>query len=76
MGFEDQKLEREKSFNGYQLNRELYELAAPNAITLHCLPMIRGMEITSEMADGPMSALFQQSENRLHAQKALLIGLL
>ncbi len=76
MGFEQQEEEREKAFDGYQVNEKLHALAAPGAIILHCLPMIRGKEITDAMADGPSSALFQQSENRLHAQKALLAGLL
>lgn len=77
MGFEKQKAERERAFAGYQLNRKLFKLAAPGAIALHCLPMVRGLEITDEIADDPeVSALFQQSENRLHAQKALLLTLL
>jgi ornithine carbamoyltransferase len=76
MGFENEKDEREQAFEGYQINDELYSHAAPNAAILHCLPMIRGKEITDSMADHPNSALFRQSENRLHAQKALLVGLL
>lgn len=76
MGFEAEEADREKAFEGYQLNEELYALAAPNAIVMHCLPMVRGKEISDAMADHENSALFRQSENRLHAQKALLIGLL
>lgn len=76
MGFEAESEKREQAFQGYQLNAELHALAAPDAILMHCLPMVRGKEITSEMADHPRSALFVQSENRLHAQKALLLGLL
>jgi ornithine carbamoyltransferase len=76
MGFESEEADREKAFEGYQLNEELYALAAPNAIVMHCMPMVRGKEISETMADHPNSALFRQSENRLHAQKALLIGLL
>lgn len=76
MGFEAEEHDREKAFEGYQLNEELYSHAAPNAIVMHCLPMVRGKEISDAMADHENSALFRQSENRLHAQKALLIGLL
>jgi ornithine carbamoyltransferase len=76
MGFEKQEAEREKAFEGYQVNDALLAGASPNVIALHCLPMIRGKEITDSVADGPRSALFAQSENRLHAQKALLLGLL
>jgi ornithine carbamoyltransferase len=76
MGFEDRKKDREKAFSGYQLNAKLMSLANPAAIAMHCLPMIREREITTEVADGPASELFNQSENRLHSQKALLIGLL
>lgn len=76
MGFESEEADREKAFEGYQLNEELYSYAAPNAIMMHCMPMVRGKEISEGAADHPNSALFRQSENRLHAQKALLIGLL
>jgi ornithine carbamoyltransferase len=76
MGFEGEESQREEAFDGYQINAELLALAAPNAIIMHCLPMIRGKEITDEMADHEQSAIFRQSENRLHAQKALLLGLL
>lgn len=76
MGFEAQEDEREKAFEGYQINEALYSLAAPGAVIMHCLPMIRGKEITDAMAEHPGSVLFKQSENRLHAQKALLIGMI
>jgi len=76
MGFEKEEASREAAFRGYQLNKELYARANPNALVMHCLPMIRGKEITGEMADHPNSAIFQQSENRLHAQKALLLTIL
>lgn len=75
MGFEDEKEERLKAFQGYQLNMDLFSKALPNAIALHCLPMVKGLEITEEVVEHPRSALFQQAENRLHAQKALMIGL-
>jgi ornithine carbamoyltransferase len=79
MGFENsdkwESEKRLKSFKNYKLNSELYSMAAPGAIIMHCLPMVRGQEITSEMAEHTNSALFDQAENRLHAQKALLMGL-
>lgn len=75
MGFESEADSRDHAFRGYQLNEKLYALAEKDAIIMHCMPMIRGKEITSALADHPRAVLFQQSENRLHAQKALLIGL-
>lgn len=75
MGFESENAKRLEILKPYQLNLGLFAKAAPNAIVLHCLPMVRGQEITNEVADHPRSALFQQAENRLHAQKALMIGL-
>jgi ornithine carbamoyltransferase len=76
MGFEGNDEERESAFADYQLNETLYAAAAPGAVIMHCLPMLRGKEITDGMADHANSVLFQQSENRLHVQKALLAGLL
>jgi ornithine carbamoyltransferase len=76
MGFEQEETDRDKIFAPYQLNEKLYSHAASGAILMHCMPMIRGKEITDGMADHSRSALFKQSENRLHAQKALLIGLM
>lgn len=67
--------EKAKAFAGYQINAELYKLAAEGAILLHCLPMVKGSEITAEMVEHKNSALFAQAENRLHAQKALLTGI-
>lgn len=75
MGLEAEAKKRMKAFKDFQLNAKLFSLAASNAIALHCLPMVRGQEITSEIVEHPRSALFQQAENRLHAQKALMIGL-
>ena len=60
----------------FQVNGELLSLASPEAIVLHCLPAHRGEEITAEVIDGPASAVWDQAENRLHAQKALLAWLL
>ncbi len=76
MGFETEKKDRDKAFTGYQLNEKLYAHAAKNAVLMHCLPMERGREITDAMADHKNSVLFDQSENRLHAQKALLMMLM
>jgi ornithine carbamoyltransferase len=75
MGFEKENEVRMKAFAGYQINSELFSRASKRAIVMHCLPMIKGQEITLEMAEHEQSALFQQAENRLHAQKALLFGL-
>ena len=75
MGFEKENAARLKAFEGYQLNLELLSQALPEAIAMHCLPMVKGQEITEEVAEHPRSALFQQAENRLHAQKSLLEGI-
>lgn len=72
MGQEKEKEERLKAFAAYQVNGKLLALAKPDAIVLHCLPAHRGEEITDEVLDGPQSAVLDQSENRLHAQKAVL----
>lgn len=76
MGQEDEVAAREKIFSAYQVNQTLLKQAAPGAIVLHCLPAHRGQEITDDVADGPQSAIFPQAENRLHAQKALLVQLM
>ncbi|MGC4773098.1 ornithine carbamoyltransferase [Micromonospora sp. DT44] len=76
MGQEADGLDRVTPFLPYQVNKELLDHAAPDAIVLHCLPAHRGEEITDEVLDGPQSAVFDQAENRLHAQKALLTFLL
>ncbi len=76
MGQEEEAKQREQVFPPYQVNQTLINLAKPNAIVLHCLPAHRGQEITDEVADGPHSRLFPQAENRMHAQKAILVKLL
>jgi ornithine carbamoyltransferase len=76
MGQESEAEERKKKFAPYQVNDELMALAADNAIFLHCLPAHRGEEVTADVIDGPASRVFDQAENRLHAQKALLYLLL
>ena len=68
----DEEGTRREDFKPFQVNRELLEAAAGDAIVLHCLPAWRGMEITAEVIDGPQSAVFDEAENRLHAQKAIL----
>jgi len=75
MGQEAEAEERRDAFARYQVNDALMA-ASPNALVMHCLPAHRGDEITSDVMDGPRSAIFEQSENRLHAQKALLVELL
>jgi ornithine carbamoyltransferase len=76
MGQESDGLDRVTPFRPLQINAELLERAAPGAIVLHCLPAHRGVEITDEVLDGPASAVWDEAENRLHAQKALLAWLL
>lgn len=76
MGQEDDGLDRVGPFRPYQINSELLGLADPEAVVLHCLPAHRGEEITDEVIDGPASAVWDEAENRLHAQKALLVWLL
>ena len=73
MGQEDDGLDRIAPFKPFQINAELLSLADPEAVVLHCLPAHRGYEITDEVIDGPHSAVWDEAENRLHAQKALLV---
>lgn len=76
MGQEAETEKRRAIFAGYQINDALLEYAQRDSIVLHCLPAHRGEEITDAVADGAHSAIFQQAENRLHAQKAILVHLL
>ncbi|MDH6195256.1 ornithine carbamoyltransferase [Mycobacterium frederiksbergense] len=76
MGQENDGLDRVRPFRPFQVNADLLKLADPEAVVLHCLPAHRGHEITDEVIDGPQSAVFDEAENRLHAQKALLVWLL
>lgn len=76
MGQESEKTERLTSFNGFRVNQSLMSLARKDAVFLHCLPAYRGAEVSASVIDGPQSAVFQEAENRLHAQKALLEFLL
>jgi ornithine carbamoyltransferase len=72
MGQEDQQSAREKIFAGYQVNSGLMQQAARDALFMHCLPAHRGEEVSAEVIDGPQSVVWDEAENRLHAQKALL----
>jgi ornithine carbamoyltransferase len=76
MGQENDGLDRVRPFRPFQLSAGLLSRADPNAVVLHCLPAHRGQEITDEVIDGPQSAVWDEAENRLHAQKALLVWLL
>ncbi len=76
MGQEKEQAERMKIFPAFQLNEKLMELAKPDALVMHCLPAHRGLEISEAVIDGPNSAVWDEAENRLHAQKALLALLL
>ncbi|BBL62140.1 MAG: ornithine carbamoyltransferase [Methanobrevibacter arboriphilus] len=72
MGDEKEQGKRKKALKKYQVNQKLMELANQDAIFMHCLPAIRGEEVSGEVIDGPQSAVIDQAENRLHAQKAVL----
>ncbi len=76
MGQEEEQLAREKSFAGYQVNPQVMALANANALFMHCLPAHRGEEISENMLEEPSSVVFDEAENRLHAQKALMEFLL
>ena len=76
MGQEAEAEERRKIFSGYQVNDALLDKASDDVIAMHCLPAIRGEEITKEVMYGPKSAIWDQAENRLHVQKALMIKLI
>jgi len=76
MGQEEETAKRQQVFPPYQVNQDIVKLASPKVIVMHCLPAHRGEEITDEVADGPHSRLFPQAENRMHAQKAILVDLL
>ena len=76
MGQEAEKAERVKIFQSYQVNKELFSHAKDDAIFIHCLPAYRGYEVTDDIIDGPMSVVFDEAENRMHAQKAILVALM
>ena len=76
MGQEAEKVKRQEAFSRYQLNDTLVGFAKPSALVMHCLPAHRGEEITDAVLDSPRSIVLDQSENRLHAQKAVILDLL
>ena len=76
MGQEVEYAERKKTFKRYQVNEAMMALAKPGALFMHCLPAHRGEEVSDEVIESPISVVFDQAENRLHAQKALLIAML
>jgi ornithine carbamoyltransferase len=76
MGQEEEQKQREIAFKNYQINTEIMNAAHNDALFMHCLPAHRGEEVTAEVIDGPQSVIFEEAENRLHAQKALLEFLL
>jgi len=76
MGQEEEKKIREDAFAAFQVNEELMQLANKDAIFMHCLPAYRGLEISDTIMDSPYSVVWDEAENRLHAQKALMEFLL
>jgi ornithine carbamoyltransferase len=76
MGEENQKEHKDKEFNGFAIDADLVSKASKDAIVLHCLPAYRNKEITDEVIESKNSRIFQQAENRMHAQQALLSCLL
>lgn len=76
MGQEKEKAERIKIFEPYQVNRKLFDKAKEDAVFMHCLPAYRGFEVTEDVIDSPNSVIFDEAENRLHAQKAVMATLM
>ena len=72
MGQEEEKLQRQKDFAGYQINADLLKQAKDDALVMHCLPAYRGQEITEDVFEGPQSVIFDEAENRLYAQMAVM----
>ena len=73
MGQEGESEKRKKDFDGYQVNEKLMSLAKPDAMVQHCLPAHRGEEITEEVFEAHADEIFEEAENRLHAQKAVMV---
>jgi len=76
MGYEAEKLAREQAFKGFMVDAEMMARAHSNALFMHCLPAHRGEEVAAEVIDGPQSVVWDEAENRLHGQKALMEFLL
>jgi ornithine carbamoyltransferase len=76
MGWEDETEDRKKKFADWQVDSEMMQVAAGDALFMHCLPAHRGEEVTAEVIDGAQSVVWDEAENRLHTQKALLEYLL
>jgi ornithine carbamoyltransferase len=76
MGQEEERVRRMRDFDGFEVTRELMALAKEDALFMHCLPAHRGEEVSAEVIDAPDSVVWDEAENRLHAQKALLEFLL
>ena len=72
MGFEEENEKRRRDFANYQVNNGVMEAANPGALFMHCLPAHRGEEVTAEVIDGPQSVVWDEAENRLHAQKGIM----
>ncbi len=73
MGDEAKKEKRKEDFQGYTINKKLMSIAKPDAIFLHCLPAYYGQEVTKEVAHGPQSVIFDEAENRMWAQIAIMV---
>ena len=76
MGFEAESEERMRDFADWQVDEDMMKVANPGAVFMHCLPAHRGEEVSAEVIDGPQSVVWDEAENRLHAQKALMEFLL
>ena len=75
MGQEDEKEKRMKAFGDYQVNKQLMKLAKKSAVFMHCLPAHRGIEVTDDVMDSRQSVVWDEAENRLHSQKAIIYTL-
>jgi ornithine carbamoyltransferase len=71
-GFESEHAERARDFEDWQVDADMMRAAAPDALFMHCLPAHRGEEVAAEVIDGPQSVVWDEAENRLHTQKALM----
>lgn len=76
MGYEEENEKRKRAFKNWQVNNQVMQAAQSDALFMHCLPAHRGEEVTGEVIDGPQSVVWDEAENRLHAQKALMEFLL